>query len=55
MSKVITNCRKCGSGCLWYKPDGSIFCMVCKTQYNKEEEKNAKNKKRTNPRIDCKA
>jgi uncharacterized Zn finger protein (UPF0148 family) len=36
MSKIITNCSKCGSGCLWYKPDGSVLCTVCMTLYNKE-------------------
>jgi uncharacterized Zn finger protein (UPF0148 family) len=43
--KAITKCPKCGSRCLWYKPDGSVFCMVCKNQYNKEEMAVCKSKK----------
>jgi hypothetical protein len=55
MSEVITNCRKCGSRCLWYKPDGSVFYMVCKTHYNKEETKNAGSDQQKNPRTDRQA
>jgi len=34
--KTLTKCPKCGSGCLWYKPDGFIVCMVCMNLYDKE-------------------
>ena len=37
MSKVIFKCLKCGSGCLWFKPDESVLCTVCMAQYSKEE------------------
>ena len=36
MSKVISKCPGCGSGCLWFKPDGSVLCQVCMKKYTKE-------------------
>jgi hypothetical protein len=36
MSKTITKCSECGSGNLRYKPDGSIFCEICRTFINQE-------------------
>gem|GEM_PF-6524482 len=45
MSKVISKCPNCGSGCLWYKPDGSVFCTVCNTPYSKEEAMKCSKKK----------
>lgn len=36
MKKTITKCPKCGSGCLHYKPDGTILCMACTIKMNKE-------------------
>jgi hypothetical protein len=42
--KVITKCQKCGSVCLWHKPDGSVLCMVCMTLHNKEEKTICKKK-----------
>lgn|GEM_PF-3132452 len=33
---TISKCPKCGSGCLMYKPDGSILCTVCMTKMDKE-------------------
>lgn len=29
------HCRKCGSKCLWYKPDGSVLCTVCMATLSK--------------------
>lgn len=29
---TISKCPKCGSGCLLYKPDGSILCSACMTK-----------------------
>jgi hypothetical protein len=26
------HCEKCGSKCLWYKPDGAVVCTVCMAQ-----------------------
>jgi uncharacterized Zn finger protein (UPF0148 family) len=37
--KIVSKCPKCESGCLWYKPDGSILCTVCMTKV-KEKENN---------------
>jgi len=38
MSDYISKCPKCGSVCLWHKPDGSVLCTVCMTLINKEEK-----------------
>lgn len=34
--ETISRCPKCGSGCLWHKPDGAILCTVCMTVMDKE-------------------
>ena len=47
VSKVISECPNCGSKCLWYKPDGSVFCTVCRTPYSKEEATICKKRKST--------
>ena len=36
MSKTISKCPNCGSGCLWFKPDGFALCQVCMKKYTKE-------------------
>ena len=38
---AITECPKCGSACLWYKPDGSVLCTICMTEYPKGADVNA--------------
>ena len=35
--KTVSICPKCGSGCLWYKPDGAILCTVCMTVVQEKE------------------
>jgi hypothetical protein len=42
--KVVSKCQKCGSECLWHKPDGSVLCTVCMTLHNKEEKTICKKK-----------
>ena len=36
MKQTISKCPKCGSGCLWYKPDGTVLCTVCMKLMDKE-------------------
>jgi ribosomal protein S27E len=28
-TKTMLKCPDCGSGCIWYKPDGTVLCAVC--------------------------
>ena len=42
--KTISKCPRCGSGCLWYKPDGSILCTVCMTVIQEQENNHGDSK-----------